>query len=255
MLYGKGLPCIVHVLRRHNSPPPADAAPRVRGGDWLRRWVRPHAARASCCLATASLLLTCGDGGLGFVRGCCLQPERVNGQNYSVNSDVWSLGISMIELATGTFPIPQQGESLPIVAARTPDDPVPEKVAAPDGAPSLYDLLACIVDGAPPVLPNQPEMFSAEFIDFVAVCCTHDSKARKTQADLLVSAPAHACFVSPRLCAIPCRASLGAGVLPETGSLQHWAAWRSTANARPRVVPWPVSVAEPPVALRGARRT
>jgi len=114
-----------------------------------------------------------------------MAPERVSGQNYSVNSDVWSLGISMIELATGTFPIPQQGESLPIVAARTPDDPVPEKVAAPDGAPSLYDLLACIVDGAPPVLPNQPEIFSAEFIDFVAVCCTHDSKARKSQADLL----------------------------------------------------------------------
>ena len=111
-----------------------------------------------------------------------------------MNSDVWSLGISMIELATGSFPIPQKGEALPIVATRNPDDPIPERVVDPAGAPSLYELLAYIVDSAPPVLPAN-EIYSPEFTDFVAVCCIHDSKARPAQAELLVRW--HAC-VRPR---------------------------------------------------------
>lgn len=32
------------------------------------------------------------------------QPERIQGANYTVKSDVWSLGISLIELALGRFP-------------------------------------------------------------------------------------------------------------------------------------------------------
>lgn len=32
------------------------------------------------------------------------QPERIQGAEYSVKSDVWSLGISLIELALGRFP-------------------------------------------------------------------------------------------------------------------------------------------------------
>lgn len=35
---------------------------------------------------------------------CCIQPERIQGGAYSVKSDVWSLGISLIELALGRFP-------------------------------------------------------------------------------------------------------------------------------------------------------
>lgn len=40
---------------------------------------------------------------------CCfmyLQPERLNGDHYSVASDIWSLGLSLVEMAIGMYPIP-----------------------------------------------------------------------------------------------------------------------------------------------------
>lgn len=35
-----------------------------------------------------------------------LQPERLLGAPYSVLSDIWSLGLSLIEMAVGRYPIP-----------------------------------------------------------------------------------------------------------------------------------------------------
>lgn len=35
-----------------------------------------------------------------------LQPERLTGAPYTVQSDVWSLGLSLIELAVGRYPVP-----------------------------------------------------------------------------------------------------------------------------------------------------
>lgn len=35
-----------------------------------------------------------------------LQPERLNGDHYSVASDIWSLGLSLVEMAIGMYPIP-----------------------------------------------------------------------------------------------------------------------------------------------------
>ena len=34
------------------------------------------------------------------------QPERLQGTHYSVQSDVWSMGLSLVELAIGRYPIP-----------------------------------------------------------------------------------------------------------------------------------------------------
>ena len=34
-----------------------------------------------------------------------MAPERIMGKNYSISSDIWSLGMSMLEVANGKFPI------------------------------------------------------------------------------------------------------------------------------------------------------
>lgn len=39
-------------------------------------------------------------------RSIFLQPERLQGTHYSVQSDVWSMGLSLVELAVGKYPIP-----------------------------------------------------------------------------------------------------------------------------------------------------
>ena len=37
---------------------------------------------------------------------CSLQPERLLGTRYNIRSDIWSLGLSLIEMAIGQYPIP-----------------------------------------------------------------------------------------------------------------------------------------------------
>ena len=34
------------------------------------------------------------------------QPERLSGNDYTIRSDVWSTGISLLELVTNRFPFP-----------------------------------------------------------------------------------------------------------------------------------------------------
>nr|BAB29020.1 unnamed protein product [Mus musculus] len=47
-----------------------------------------------------------------------MAPERISGEQYGIHSDVWSLGISFMELALGRFPYPQiqknQGSLMPL---------------------------------------------------------------------------------------------------------------------------------------------
>ncbi len=33
-----------------------------------------------------------------------MSPERINNEKYSFNADIWSLGLSLVELATGRYP-------------------------------------------------------------------------------------------------------------------------------------------------------
>uniref|UniRef100_A0A8B9YYU1 mitogen-activated protein kinase kinase n=1 Tax=Buteo japonicus TaxID=224669 RepID=A0A8B9YYU1_9AVES len=80
-----------------------------------------------------------------------MAPERIDPsasrQGYDVRSDVWSLGITLYELATGRFPYPKWN--------------------------SVFDQLTQVVKGDPPQLSNSEEReFSPSFINFVNLCFT-----------------------------------------------------------------------------------
>ena len=97
------------------------------------------------------------DAGTGFY----LAPERIEvepGGGYSVKADVWSLGVSLLEVAQGRFPYPQWN---------TP-----------------FDQLRLVVEGPPPRL--DPESgFSATFQSFLSVCLQKEVDQRATYTQLL----------------------------------------------------------------------
>ncbi|EXX69208.1 Pbs2p [Rhizophagus irregularis DAOM 197198w] len=94
-----------------------------------------------------------------------MAPERIiqgDASTYTVQSDVWSLGLSMLELGTGKYPYP-----------------VPDK----NERVGLFAQLNAIVQGDPPSLPE--DNFSAECRDFVAQCLNKNPQNRLTYAQLL----------------------------------------------------------------------
>ena len=68
-----------------------------------------------------------------------IQPERISGQSYTVQADVWALGLTLIELAIGHFPFPS--------------------------GLAMFELLQMLVVEPAPRLPE--DQFSPEFVNFV----------------------------------------------------------------------------------------
>lgn len=91
-----------------------------------------------------------------------MAPERIdpsgNPSQYDIRSDVWSLGISLLELATLRFPYNIWG---------TP-----------------FEQLKQVVKDDPPRLP--PGQFSSEFDDFISKCLQKDYMARPNYDQLLL---------------------------------------------------------------------
>lgn len=92
-----------------------------------------------------------------------MAPERIDPQRakgYDVRSDVWSLGISLIELATGKFPYPKWN--------------------------SVFEQLTQVVHGDPPQLQdNYKNIFTIDFINFVNLCLMKDETVRPKYIKLL----------------------------------------------------------------------
>lgn len=95
-----------------------------------------------------------------------MAPERISGGGmaagadgtYSVQSDIWSLGLTIIECAKGHYPYP------------------------PEVSSTIFSQLSAIVEGEPPGLP---ETFSSTAQDFVHRCLNKVPKERPTYAMLL----------------------------------------------------------------------
>ena len=67
-----------------------------------------------------------------------MAPERITGQSYTITSDVWSLGVTLLEVAQHRFPFPADGTEMQPRAG-------------------LIDLLTYIVRQPIPKLKNEEE--------------------------------------------------------------------------------------------------
>jgi mitogen-activated protein kinase kinase 4 len=95
-----------------------------------------------------------------------MAPERIDPQRakgYDVRSDVWSLGITLIELSTGRFPYPKWN--------------------------SVFEQLQQVVHGDPPRLelkdPFTNRTFTLDFVNFVNTCLIKDELQRPKYVSLL----------------------------------------------------------------------
>ena len=93
-----------------------------------------------------------------------MAPERIKSLNpdiatYTVQSDIWSLGLSILEMALGRYPYP------------------------PETFDNIFSQLSAIVDGPPPRLP--PDRFSPEAQEFVSLCLQKRPDRRPTYSKLL----------------------------------------------------------------------
>ncbi|KAL6080036.1 Dual specificity mitogen-activated protein kinase kinase dSOR1 [Balamuthia mandrillaris] len=94
-----------------------------------------------------------------------MDPERIKGEPHSSTTDIWSLGLSIMECALGYYPYtpPQEGKD--------------------SSAITFFELHDYIVNHPPPSLPAQ--RFSADFCDFIQACLCKEGAKRATASDLL----------------------------------------------------------------------
>ena len=101
-----------------------------------------------------------------------MAPERIQGGAYTVKSDVWSVGLTVMELAIGRFPFDS--------SEATAGD------RANAGPMGILDLLQTIVHEPAPTLPRS-EAFPKILHDFIAKCLLKNSDERPTPRELCVS--------------------------------------------------------------------
>ncbi|KAJ8918951.1 hypothetical protein NQ315_016853 [Exocentrus adspersus] len=95
--------------------------------------------------------------------GCAayMAPERIEpdpqNPDYDVRADVWSLGITLVELATGIFPYSDCNTD--------------------------FEVLSKVIEEDPPALPQDKD-FSPEFRSFVSRCLTKDKQQRPKYTQL-----------------------------------------------------------------------
>ncbi len=104
-----------------------------------------------------------------------MSPERIQGHAYTVKSDVWSFGLTIMELATGSSPYASNEEF--------PDDD--DEGGPPIG---ILDLLQQIVHEPAPRLPDSAA-FPAILYDMVDKCLSKSLEGRPTPQQLWVSPP------------------------------------------------------------------
>lgn len=113
------------------------------------------------------------------------QPERLQGTHYSVQSDIWSLGLSLVEMAIGMYPIPPpDAKTLASIFGNRSEIDSPDNARGPRPM-AIFELLDYIVNEPPPKLPSG--IFTDDFKDFVDRCLRKNPDERADLKTLMVS--------------------------------------------------------------------
>lgn len=129
-----------------------------------------------------------------------MSPERLQGSQYSVASDLWSLGLSLLEMSLGCYPIPppdpnrlahifgptfseDPANMIPMPSPRTPRS-TPHTPMGNNKPMAIFELLEYIVNQPPPRLPSR--VFSNEMREFVDMCLRKNPAERPDLATLMV---------------------------------------------------------------------
>jgi mitogen-activated protein kinase kinase len=107
---------------------------------------------------------TKGDANTFIGTSYYMAPERIQGQSYTITSDVWSLGVTLLEVAQHRFPVPADGTEMQPRAG-------------------LIDLLTYIVAQPIPKLKDEPHnqiKWSDGFKYFIECCLEKEPPRRAT---------------------------------------------------------------------------
>ncbi|KAF2455964.1 kinase-like domain-containing protein [Lineolata rhizophorae] len=107
---------------------------------------------------------TKGDANTFIGTSYYMAPERITGQSYTITSDVWSLGVTLLEVAQHRFPFPADGTEM-------------------NPRAGLIDLLTYIVRQPIPKLKDEPQnniRWSENFKYFIECCLEKDPPRRAT---------------------------------------------------------------------------
>ena len=110
-----------------------------------------------------------------------MSPERIRNQPYDYASDIWSLGLTLIECATGRYPYmgPPAGGV---------DEAAPKPAKGKKGrSHGCIDMIQAITENDPPTLPEGPH-FSDEFREFLKNLL-HKDPRRRLPPEILLGAP------------------------------------------------------------------
>ncbi|KAI1505421.1 kinase-like protein [Biscogniauxia marginata] len=91
-----------------------------------------------------------------------MAPERITGQSYTITSDVWSTGVTLLEVAQHRFPFPADGTEMQPRAG-------------------LIDLLTYIVRQPIPKLKDEPDanIFWSDSFKYFIECCLEKEPTRR----------------------------------------------------------------------------
>ena len=127
-----------------------------------------------------------------------MSPERLQGSHYRIESDIWSLGVSLVELVIGRYPIPppDSRELKAIFGSQYQEEDQSEAKSSPNTkgrffggsstenrSPSIFEFLERIVNDPPPTVPLG--VFSPEFKDLVDSCLKKNPNERANLKTLM----------------------------------------------------------------------